>query len=367
MTTLMRYAANSLINDDDLLIDFSSGSSQADATNIHKPERYRVWNPQGYFLITSSNNKIYIYDGSNKTITLDSGGYEEPSDLYTEMMAKLNASSSGWTVTYTSDFKFNISRSSSGKLRYSQTSNAIWDTIGHTGSVDVTAMSFPGDEVRIHTHEYIIYDLLTPVEMQYFALIGQIGEVFSLSSSAVIKIQANSSNVWTSPPLDQTVTRNDFGAFHYFTGSSTYRYWRLYIQDRTNSLGPSGITLSQMYLGSYEELSQRNVSVGFNKNYIDNSKATKSYSGVKFFNDSFRQRTFKNLSVNFLTAADRELLQDFIQTVGTSSPFYIDFDPDLSTSDAGELSGYFYFSSDPVFNHVVSNIYSFSFEIEEAV
>src|SRR5690606_33367489 len=106
------------------------------------------------------------------TVTLTEGSYTYAT-LATHIQTQLNAASSGWTVAYsTTTGKFTISRSGSGTLRFSETTDAAWDTLGFLGAVDDASGPWVSDEQRNHTDEWVKVDLLSAREVDAFFLSG---------------------------------------------------------------------------------------------------------------------------------------------------------------------------------------------------
>jgi hypothetical protein len=350
-------------------ISYSSALSSFPFTNLINPFRSKVWKPSGNFLIDSTNNKIYINDGTNKTITLTSASYSTPALLATHIQTQLNASSTGWTVSYsTTAYKFTISNSSSVTLRLSQTTNATWNTIGFMTLVDLAGTSFVANQQRNHTHEFIIFDFGYNAPVEFFGLISPLGEIFSLSNSATIKLQANNLNEWTSPPLDITLTRSDYGIFRFMDdiSDSSYRYWRVYIQDKLNPNGPEGLSFGHIYLGDYVTLTARNVANGFSKTQIDPSLKSQSEGGAIYFDNKVKYCEITGLGINLFTKEDRAQLEAIFDKVGVSKPLYVSIDPTVThTNNLYELTKYATFSESPQFNHILRDLFSMSFSLAE--
>lgn len=82
----------------------------------------------------------------------------------------------------------------------------------------------------------------------------------NLTPSATVKLQGNSSNVWTSPAFDYTFATITDALIYYFTAAETYQYWRWDFSDATN---PDGyIEIALMFLGSYLQLNKVNADWG---------------------------------------------------------------------------------------------------------
>lgn len=354
---------------DGATVTTSSEQTSLEASNAAKEERWKIWSPSGHFEITSSNNSIYINDGSDKTVTITTGDYTTPESLASEMATQLNASSSGWIVSYGGD-KFTIQRTSSATVRFSQTTNALWDTIGFTGSTDLTDTGWQADEQRNHTEEYITFDMGTSLLPTFFAAIGPIDEVFSLSSTGTIKLQANSVDSWSSPPIDITLTVNDTGIMRFLDDdvSVGYRFWRLYFQDKYNTVGATGFKLAHIYIGDHLTLTSSNVARGFQRTWQDLSSIVVSKSGTKFFDIQPKRAVWTGLRCQFITNVDMPDLEQFAFDYARSKPFYLSIDPGLDVStDVEDLTRYMYFRSEPQFEHIKTSVYSMSFSVEEVI
>lgn len=86
----IRFCENNMITAGSVM-DYSSQLSEFPFSNCYNSERTKVWKPAGFFLITTSNNKLYINDGSDKTATITSGEYISPALLATQIQTQLNA------------------------------------------------------------------------------------------------------------------------------------------------------------------------------------------------------------------------------------------------------------------------------------
>ena len=66
---------------------------------------------------------------------------------------------------------------------------------------------------------------------------------FNDADNITVKIQANSEDVWTSPPVDVTLTLSGRHGVARFAASEEYRYWRLLI---------TGVTTSYLRIGEWQ-------------------------------------------------------------------------------------------------------------------
>ena len=355
-------------------IAVSSEMANFGKANLTNAQRTKVFRFNGNFTIDATNNKIYINDGSAKTVTLTSASYTATT-LASHVQTQLNASSTNWTCTYSSTTqKFTIARSSgTDTLRFTQTTAAAWDVLGYTTSADTSAATVgAADEARIHSEEHVTVDLGTATEIKEFHCIGPLGEVFSISSSATLTLMGNTTNSWTSPALTVSLTRDAGGIHHYLdtaAGTSTnYRYWRFKVVDRTNLLGGQGFKIGHLYLGDYNTVTTTNVAPGVTKAYRDPTEMAESESGVRFHKTRTVQRIFENMFIGHIDASDRRALESMFETLGIETPFYLCLDPTNRASDnLSEVTLYCRFSGEPRFTHLIRDIYSMSLAAIEAV
>ena len=350
-------------------IEKSSELAAFPVTNAVNSFRSKVYKPSGYFNITTSNQNIYITDNAvERTIAVTVGEYTTPVLLAAQIATDINAAATNtWTCTYdgttTPTYKFTIGSSASTDiLRYSVTTNAMWDAIGYIGTTDTTSDTFIADAQRNHTSEYVTFDLGYNAPMEFFAVISPLSEVFSLSESASsIKLYANNLNDWTSPPLSITLTRTDNGIFRFMDdlSDSSYRFWRFEYVDRLNPSGPEGISFGHIYIGDYTTITSRNYASKFTKEYKDPTGVSESLSGARYFDTKTKYLEINGGKIQFMEAAQRRTLEQLFHDLGLSTPFYISLDPTVcNTATLDELTKYVYFSREPQFVHFKADIYS---------
>jgi hypothetical protein len=360
-------------------ITVSSELASFPFTNAISKFRSRVWKPSGRFTIDSTNKNIYINDGSDKTAVLTEGEYTTPELLATEIQTQLNSVSSNWTVTYlrsAGKYKFNLANTGSVTLRLLTTTNAAWETLGYELAFNPTDTNFEAQFQRNHwPNETVTFDLGYNAPITFFALIGPLNEVFSVSTSATIELLGSNLNQWDSPPFSVTIDHNDLGAFKFLDDligddglSTAYRFWRVVITDVGNVGGPNGISIGNIYLGDYLTLDNRNIKSGFERNDIDPSRVDQSESGVLHFDTRTKYRTINGASFDVLPKADKDTLTTLFNKLGTTTPFYISIDPLACTTDTiNELTFYCVFNESPSFTHIINETYSMSFSVREVL
>lgn len=79
------------------------------------------------------------------------------------------------------------------------------------------------------TSEWVKIDMGSAVNVKGAAIIGH-----NLTSGATIKVQANSSDSWTSPPVDVTITYKAGVMWYFWSSNQNYRWWRFTFADASN-------------------------------------------------------------------------------------------------------------------------------------
>jgi len=365
LTKYPRMAGNNFTESSSTTVTVSSEQVLYPATNLQLPQRYKQWSPDGRFTIDTTNNKFYYDDGSPQTATLSSADYTGAT-LAAEIETQLGGS---YTVTYASSLFTVVKSSGTLELTLTSTSNAVWDTIGHTGASDLTgALTYTSDEARIHTSETIDWDLGSDIATTFFALIAKREGEFTLSSTATITLEGDSIPIAGSPAFTRTLTRGTEGVFEFLDDEvdHTHRYWKLTIVDRTNPLGSTGLKIGVAYLGDYITLSSRGITKGFSKTQIDPSLKNTSESGATYYKVKNRYTRFSNLSMPFLSPTDRKAIEQFFYDMGNFTPFFLSMDPMLTAStDLQELTKYVKFDGDPSVTHVKTDVYTIQYNAVE--
>lgn len=318
--------------------------------------RHKRYKAAGAFIVTSSNKKIYINDGADKTITLTEATYAGGAALATHIQTQLNASSTNWTVSYsTTTCKFTVGRSSgTALLRLSVTTDASWSMLGYVGAVDDdVGTGQAADERRNHTSEIYTFDMGAAVQCRAFCLIGPAGELFGLSSTAVVTVKANNTASMTSPAQSATATVEDDGVFCFLDewSDNTYRYWEVEIQDKTSTLGPN-FEIGYFYVGDYVTPTTRNINVGFERRLVDPSQTFEADSGALWYRTRTKYWVFDSVTVEHVADTDRTEIERVYSELGTCEPFILSIDPtEAISARVGEMTKMVRFMGEPAYQH----------------
>ena len=86
----------------------------------------------------------------------------------------------------------------------------------------------------------IVIDLGSAKQVTSFFIVDH-----SFTSSATVRLQANTSDSWGSPPVDIILSITDYIMYNY-TIDETYQYWRLTFDDNTN---PDFVRIGRIMMG----------------------------------------------------------------------------------------------------------------------
>jgi hypothetical protein len=209
----------------------------------------------------------------------------------------------------------------------------------------------------------IVFDLQTTEEINSVVLLWPKIEGIRLTDDVVIKIQANGTNVWTSPSVDQVLTiDNDYSvASHFFSTDQSYRYWRVYIDDPTNTLGY--IELGQVWLG--KSLDIDNAQNGFKFGLVDRTNVISNEYGHKYF-DEYPQTAMLEFSYANIEYEDVQILENAFRTNGSKKPVIVVLDETETVFDKDHYLIYGTMSPQFGFGHVNYNVFnSDGIKIEE--
>ena len=326
----------------------SSADSEYPVSNLKNPIRGKVWRSSssaGNFTITTSNNKIDFNEGGGDLVATITAGTYTATTLAAEIKTRMDAAG---TDTYTISYSTTTGRwtiSSDGSTLSllwdtgSNSANTAGDSLGYTTSADDTgATSYVSDNLAIHTEETITIDIGTAENIDSFAMFFDPKASIGVSSAATVKIQANASDVWTSPSVDVTLSLDaTYDTYtQYWSSDQSYRYWRIYISDPTNA--NLYVELPVAYLANAVTLSQ-SPDLGFLDALADPSVKKENNYGHAYYDVYPIRRTF-DMSFTALSASDMESLQEVYRRVGNTEPVVISIDSQAVTFDKDRFTLY---------------------------
>lgn len=356
------------------IVTASSSDPSFLASNIKNPIRSRVHRTSGNFVITSSISKINFKEsggGSELTATITAGTYT-PTTLAAEIKAQMeSAGGETYTVSFSvATGKWTITTGGAYlDLLWStgtDTANTIGDTIGFdTSSDDTGATTYTGSNVAIHTSENIVFDLQTTEEVDSIAVLFDSIAGKKLTESAVLKIQANATDSWSSPAVDQTLTIDTIYsvATHFFSSDQSYRYWRVEITDPQN---PNlYVETSTVMIGKAIQLGAIPGN-GFQHEYEDQSEVQETEYGHRYA-DVRPLRRELNMDYPALSKTDIETIQTMYRRNGSVKPIFYAVDSGAEVYDKDRFFIYGYFSERLSYSQVVADSFSVPVSILEAM
>lgn len=178
------------------------------------------------------------------------------------------------------------------------------------------------------------FTFTSAVDVTYIAITAH-----NFTSTATIKLQANSSDSWTTPAFETTLTDCGVWCIDNFT-KQTYKYWRLFIDDDTN---PDGyIEIGYVFLG--ESLTMPGMNRASILPQKTNSVSSKSISG-QLYGD--KRLNYKAAEIKFdcIEESERQIIKTFFNYVDVIIPFVLliwendlDIEPPIYCNLTEELS-----------------------------
>ncbi len=340
--------------------------------------RSKVWRSNGYFEITSSNNGIVFRETTavDLTATVAAANYTSASALYTAIKTALEAAgASTYTVAQDSTtLKHKITSDGGGgggifEIDWTHASSTMASVLGfNTDEEDTGALTYTADSLKVHTSEWIKWDFGISTLPNAFCLIGARNSPMKITPSATIKLQGNETDEWSSPSTDTTLTYQDDVIF---TVSSTglwseaLRYARLYIEDKDNTAGY--VEIGSLFLGDYFEAARGAAQYPFQGQYVDRSITSFSEGGQTFSDVRDKAEVF-SITWFGLNIADKESIDTLWLELGTSNPFFVQFDPDTNFSSSGNnMIRYVKFQSPPSYELVSPANFSCKMTLREEI
>jgi hypothetical protein len=228
------------------------------------------------------------------------------------------------------------------------------------------ALTYTADDLRIHTSEWLLWDMGISSNPRALAIIGPRNSPIKISPSASVKLQGNETNVWTSPSYEQVLTYNDeVILLTSETGLHTeaLRYWRLEIIDRDN---PNlYVEIGSLFLGNFYSPTRGAVQFPFSSAPIDRSNTIFSEGGQTFSDIREKAQSF-SLDWSALTYPEMEELLEVFDDFGTGIPFFMQLDPDgVFSSSANYYTRFVKFESEPGYTLVRPNFFETSWNMRE--
>jgi len=170
------------------------------------------------------------------------------------------------------------------------------------------------------TGESIVFDLGAAKTAAFVAILNH-----NLKQADTgIRLQANSSNSWATPPFTQTLTWRA-GPISAFFSPQTYQFWRVSF---TKTAASETRDIGRIFIGPYyeppDDIGNRAISITQN----DTSKTSRTIGGQSY---SDIRGLYETVTVNFklVSHAQHNAFKDMAAKVGTHTPFFFMLDYDV--------------------------------------
>ncbi len=367
----MRFLTTNLVTETETVLTASSANSNFPVSNLKNPLRSKRWRSSGTFIVDATNNKIDFKEsggGAELHSTITSGTYTATS-LAAEIKTQLEVSGA---ETYT------VSWSQTSGLWTIASSGAYLSILNNTGvnqavsilkvilgfpNTDKTgALTYTGSEIAIHTIESIVFDMITAQDISSVVLLWPKEDGINLSSDAVVTIQANATNVWTSPTVSQVLTIDNTyeTASHFFSSVQSYRYWRLTVVDPKNT--DLYVELGMVWIGENNTFSEPEN--GFVFNVTDNSIVSRTQFGHEYV-DEYPLITTLEFSYNYLRYSVVQALENAFRSNGSKKPVMIVFDETETVFDKDHFLIYGKMDKTFSLKHISYDMFSGGIKITE--
>ncbi len=130
---------------------------------------------------------------------------------------------------------------------------------------------------------YFVIDTGSAVALTYFAIMSH-----NISSGATLTLEANATDVWTTPSFTTTLTHGDGIILENFTEQS-YRYYRLTVSDNSNP--DEYIQIGGLYLSNHAQFPAMEQKQSLGRS--STSKKQISDSGQLYVNRKYKYKTRK--------------------------------------------------------------------------
>ena len=367
----MRLLKTNLCTEGATSIVASSANPNFPVTNLSNPLRSKRWRSSGTFVIDATNNKINFKEsamGSELTATLSSGSYSITSlkaEIKTEMEA---VGASDYTITYsgTTGLWTIVSNGAYFSLLNNTGSDSSVSTfkvaLGFPNTDKTGGLTYTGSLIAIHTKESVVFDLVTSQDITSVVLLWPKEDGIKLSSSAVVKIEANATDVWTAPAVSQTMTIDDnyLVSSHFFSTTQSYRYWRVTIEDPRNPY--LYVELGLVWIG--ENVAFNEPENGFSYKLKDLSNVSSTDFGHEYV-DEYPQIAILEFGYNYIEYATAQVLENAYRSNGIKKPVLVVFDESSTVFNKNHFLIYGKFEPGFSLNQVFYNLFQGSVKITE--
>jgi hypothetical protein len=191
-----------------------------------------------------------------------------------------------------------------------------------------------------YASEWIKFNFGAAAAVRALALVGH-----NFTSGATVKIQANATDVWTSPSIDVTLAYNAANLVYLWSSDQSFQYWRITIVDASNPAGY--LEVGRVFLG--QTATPDRSFARWSREPVDPTVITRSYDGA----ESFDRRTAYDLLTFEFKLVLTSTFDALAAAVGLKTYFFViaDYDNALRTDGRHDLTKYCRLEELPVYTY----------------
>lgn len=206
----------------------------------------------------------------------------------------------------------------------------------------------------------VVFDLGSIEDVDYLAIVDNWKSGFGI---ATVTVEANATDVWTSPAFTTTLTLDStFGVSFKSITEQSYRYWRFVV---TSTLGYC--ELSNVFIGKAVDISTNGVEYNWKYRNRDIKKVSTSRYGQEFIDDIGQRKELTNLSIKVMNTTELDQFFSVFDTVRTVKPVWISLEDssNVISNDSDRFSGIYKFISEPSLTNFTSGFWNVTFSLRE--
>jgi len=340
----------------------SSQTALFNSSNAYNLERRtKTWRSAGYFNIKTGLNTFVFREsiGIDLTASVTVDEYITDALFMAAIKTALEAAGdSVYTVSRdatTARIKILSNAAGGGGIFELICTNgpsaAMFDIMGYsTASNRTGALTHQADLLKIHTGEFLMWDLGVPTNPTGFFAVANRNAALNISPSATIKLQANWTNNFDTPAVEYALVMQDFilskvNPLGLSDITNGYRYWRLSIDDSSNP--NSYIELGAVALCNHAQITRGCPAFPFETELQDRTNLVFSEGGQTISGRKTKTQVFQ-LSWELLDVASLEALENHYNYFGQHSAFFLSLDPNgVFSSDGATWNRLLRFTENP--------------------
>lgn len=206
----------------------------------------------------------------------------------------------------------------------------------------------------------LVFDLGGIEDVDHLAIAPNWQNGFGIST---LTVEANNSDLWTSPPFSTTVTLDStHGIGIKSITEQSYRYWRFVL---TSTLGYCEI--ANVFIGKATDVLTNGPSYGWSYRNNDLSVKRRNRYGQEFVDEIGQQKEINSLAFQVLNLTEVDKIFELIDNVRTVKPFFVRFGDGSNTfiNDEDRFNGMYRLVNSPSIVNTSAGFYNVTMSLRE--